>query len=99
MNKKLRTSILIVLISGFISACVEEHSEVSYSLVNHLRETKLDCAELRTWDFTDGFLVKEDLDGWGVLIISRANEPDMYDLSLVSHGHERAFETRKIVCE
>ena len=99
MNKKLRTSIFIVLASCFISACAEEHSDVSYSLISHLRATKLDCDELRNWDFTNGFLVKKDMDGWGVLIISRANEPDMYDLSLVSHGHERAFETRKIVCE
>ncbi len=84
---------------GLITACAEEHVGVSNSLLNHLRSTELDCGELKNWDFTKGFLVREDLDGWGVLIISRANEPDMYDLSLISHGHERAFETRKIICE
>jgi hypothetical protein len=43
--------------------------------------------------------VKKELDGWGVLIISQSDKPNYYDLSLVSHMHERAFLTRNMVCK
>jgi len=75
------------------------HPEASQSLKNYLEDTKVDCVDIINWDFSKGFLVKSEIGGWGALIISKGNEDDLYDLSLVSHGHERAFEERIIKCD
>lgn len=97
---KLKIQCLIILFAACVlSACVDEHGGSDQSLEMYLEGIELSCDELRAWDFTKGFLVKRELDGWGVLIISRNNEPNRYDLSLVSHMHERVFESRVIQCE
>ncbi len=77
----------------------EERRGPDPSLKRYLEGIELSCDELLSWDFTKGFLVKKELDGWGVLIISRNNKPKKYDLSLVSHMHERIFETRVVECQ
>ena len=90
---------VFIAASMLLSSCSEDHGETSFSLQSELKGTEITCDQLSSWDFTQGFLTKSELDGWGVLIISSNNKPNMYDLSLISHGHERAFETRRILCE
>jgi hypothetical protein len=85
--------------SMLLSSCAEDQGETSFSLQSSLEGMEITCDELSSWDFTQGFLTKSELGGWGVLIISRNNKPNTFDLSLVSHGHERAFENRRILCE
>ena len=99
MNKLKTQRLVILAATCLLSACVDEHTGSDPSLEMYLEGIELSCDELRAWDFTKGFLVKRELDGWGVLIISRNNEPNRYDLSLVAHMHERVFESRVIQCE
>lgn len=92
--------ILVILFALILVSCTEIHNgEASASLEMYLEGLDVECSELIDWDFSTGFLVKKEMGGWAVLIISQSGRSNYYDLSLVSHGHERVFMTRKMVCE
>jgi hypothetical protein len=88
----------IIISSILLASCVEDHRETSFSLQSALEGTEVNCDYLAGSKFSKGYWVRSELDGWGVLIISSSNEENTYELSLLAHGHERAFETRKIEC-
>jgi hypothetical protein len=94
-----RLAFVIFFVVSLASCTEVNDEETSASLEMYLENLDLECTELTNWDFSSGFLVKKELDGWGVLIISQSDKPNYYDLSLVSHMHERAFLTRNIVCK
>ena len=93
----------LVLITSFLTivlySCSDEHRGVSASLKNELRRIEVSCEYLKTSKFSKGYWVRSELDGWGLLVISEANQPNTYVLGLMAHGHEMALETRMIECE
>ena len=98
MDIKMCVRMLLIPIIGLtLGGCKEEH-RVSYELVMSLKEMKVTCADLKEEKIGKQFWVKSVLDGWGILVISKGNEAHQYNLSLISHGHERAIETRIIQC-
>ena len=89
----------IVFLAGLLSACAEEHYGVSASLANQLASTEVSCDFLQNSKYSKGYWVRNELDGWGLLVVSKNNEPNSYTLGLMAHGHEMALETRVIECE
>ncbi len=63
-----------------------------------LKEMEVTCTDLQKDKMGEMFWVKPVLDGWGLLLISRRNEKNNYDLSVISHGHETVYEARTIEC-
>ena len=88
----------VSLINFFTTAC-SDGSGVSSELVFTLKEMKVKCSDLEQARQGKLFWAKPALDGWGIILISKANEKDKYDLSLISHGHEHVMESRVITCK
>ena len=92
--------IMIPVILGLIiGACSDDHEGVSHSLQAQLKNTIVDFEFLKNSKFSEGYWVREELDGWGLLVITKNNEPNSYTLALMAHGHERALESRVIDCK
>lgn len=82
-----------------LSSCVDSHEGVSYELVATLEKTEVTCEFLNNSKYSKGYWVRPELDGWGLLVVTKNNRPNSYTLALMAHGHERALETREIICE
>ncbi len=80
-----------------LGACTEENM-VSHELVMSLQEMEVTCTDIKKEKIGKLFWVKPVMDGWGILVISKSNEENQYQLSLISHGHERVLETRILQC-
>lgn len=80
-----------------LQGCTEE-PRVSYELVMTLKEMEVTCQDLQQKKVGQIFWIKPVMDGWGLLLISKGNEENIYELSLISHGHEKVYEARKIEC-
>ena len=89
---------LVIICLSFI-ACDENHEGVSYSLKAELNNIEVSCQFLEKSKFSKGYWVRSELDGWGLLVVTKDNAPNSYTLALMAHGHERALETREIECE
>lgn len=89
---------LMALISFLLISCSEDHKDVSYELVMQLKNTKVSCDFLANSKFSKGYWVREELDGHGLLVVTKDNQPNSYTLALMAFGHERALEQRKIHC-
>ena len=89
----------IISLVGFLASCAEDHHGVSASLINQLASTEVSCDFLQNSKYSKGYWVRNELDGWGLLIVSKNNEPNSYTLGLMAYGHEMALETRVIECE
>ena len=92
----------IITLTTFIlcaSSCIDNHNDVSYELVKMLEKTEVNCDFIKKSKYSKGYWVRNELDGWGLLVISKNSEPNFYTLSLMAHGHEMATETRIIDCE
>ncbi|RXJ66757.1 hypothetical protein CS022_24510 [Veronia nyctiphanis] len=87
----------IILLS--LMACSDGHEGASHSLKQELKSTEVSCQFLESSKFSKGYWVRSELDGWGLLVVTKNNEPNSYTLALMAHGHERAMETREIECE
>ncbi len=83
----------------FLSSCTDNHEGVSYELVAMLEKTEVTCEFLKSSKYSKGYWVRPELDGWGLLVVTKNNQPNSYTLALMAHGHERALETREIECE
>jgi hypothetical protein len=83
----------------FVSSCVDNHEGVSYELVATLKKTEVTCEFLKSSKYSKGYWVRPELDGWGLLVVTKNNQPNSYTLTLMAHGHERALEIREIECE
>jgi hypothetical protein len=90
---------MAVVASISLTSCAEDHEGVSFSLQSALKDTVITCEFLKHNKFSNGYWVRSELDGWGLLVISSNNKLNYYDVSLQAHGHERALETRKVECE
>ena len=90
---------IIVLLCLLNVACVDDQEGVSHSLQSELENTVVDCEFINDSKFSKGYWVREELDGWGLLVMTKSNEPNTYTLALMAHGHERALENRVIICE
>ena len=86
--------LLIVLVS-----CSKTDDEVSFELGSYLKSIDVTCDFLKNEKYSKSYWVRSELDGNGLLVITKNNNANFYDLSLSAHGHERALETRKIQCE
>ncbi len=82
-----------------LSSCADTHEGVSYELVATLEKTEVTCEFLKNSKYSKGYWVRPELDGWGLLVITKNNQPNSYTLALMAHGHERALETRTIECK
>jgi hypothetical protein len=91
-------STLLILISMFLISCSESHEGVSYELQMQLKNTSVSCEFLSNNKFSKGYWIREEMDGNGLLVVTKDNDPNMYTLALMAFGHERALETRAIVC-
>ncbi len=94
----MRTALLMIF-SLFLTSCEGDHSGVSHSLKAQLASTDVSCEFLADNKYSTGYWVRSELDGWGLLVVTKDNEPNMYAIALMAHGHERAIETREIECE
>lgn len=92
-------SIISIFLTCVLGACVEGHVETSFSLQSALSDMNVTCDDLKQPRTGKLFWVKSVLDGTGILLVSKSNRQNEYDLSLTSHNHERAMETRIIECE
>ena len=91
--------LILALSIFFLSSCAADHEGVSYELVAALEKTEVTCEFLESSKYSKGYWVRQELDGWGLLVVTKNNNPNSYTLALMAHGHERALETREIVCE
>ena len=89
----------LILFAILLSSCSEDHGEASFSLKSYLKELEVNCELLAAPKFSKGYWVRSELEGQGILIVSKSNNPNEYVLSLMAHGHERALESREINCE
>jgi hypothetical protein len=89
---------LLIIISILLISCSESHEGVSYELQMQLKNTKISCEFLSNNKFSKGYWVREEMDGQGLLVVTKDNEPNKYTIALMAFGHERALETRTIEC-
>ena len=94
----MRTLIFLTFIFSLIS-CADNHEGVSYELIATLEKTEVTCEFLQNSKYSKGYWVRPELDGWGLLVVTKNNQPNTYALALMAHGHERALETREIECK
>ena len=92
-------NIWLVASCASLAACADSHEGASHSLKAELESTDVSCEFLESSKFSKGYWVRSELDGWGLLVVTKDNKPDTYTLALMAHGHERALETRVINCE
>ena len=91
-------SLFTALVVTMLAACQEDHGDTSFSLQSALSDIVVTCNDLSKPRMGKLFWVTPALDGTGILLVSKSNESNEYILSLTSHFHERALETRKIEC-
>ena len=89
---------LLVIISILLISCTESHDGVSYELKMQLKNTNVSCDFLSNNKFSNSYWVREEMNGKGLLVVTKDNDPNMYTLALMAFGHERVLETRRIVC-
>ena len=81
-------SIFTLLVMTMLAACQENHGETSFSLQSALSDMVVTCDDVSKPQMGKLLWVIPALDGTGILLVSKSNEPNKYILLLISHFHE-----------